>query len=65
MQKSGIWKLVIEVYTITKLPIFEAKSKPDWLKIRLSHNYQSSLYLYSTKRKLQYERITYKVYNEA
>ena len=65
MRKSGIWKLIIEVNTNTKLPIFEAKSKPDWLKTRLSHNYQASLYLYSTKIKLQFKQITNKNYNEA
>ena len=64
-KKSCIWKLLIEVDTITKLSIFEAKSKPEWLKPRLSHNYQASLYLYSTKKKLQYKQITYKNYNKA
>ena len=63
--KKWYCKLLIEVDTITKLSIFEAKSKSDWLKTRLSHNYQSSLYLHLTKEKLQYEQITYKNYNEA
>ena len=47
-QNNGVWKLFIKLDTITSVPLFEAESKSESLKTRLGHNYQASLYLYST-----------------